>query len=208
MTDLPALQKLAAWLSPAFPVSGFAYSHGLEQAVAEGWITDADSARDWIHDILTQGSGRNDAILLAHAYRGEDVADLTRALAGYAERRRETNEQGAAFARVISATEGPLTAAPYPVALGQASARTSAPLDATLTLFLQAFATTLIQAAVKLVPLGQTEGQRLLTTLQPALRATAQEAATASLDDLGSATLRADLAALRHETLQPRIFRT
>lgn len=208
MTDLAALQRLFAWLSPAFPVGGFAYSHGIEQAIADGWLTGPDEVRDWIADILRHGAGRNDAILLAHAWRGEDVAELALALSGCAERRRETAEQGASFARIASAVEGALPAAPYPVALGIAAARAGIPLAETLAIFLQAFASNLITACVKSVPIGPTEGQRILSALMPLIRRIASDAQAATLDDLGTCAFRSDLAAIRHETLQPRIYRT
>lgn len=208
MTDLAALQRLFAWLSPAFPVGGFAYSHGIEQAIADGWLKTPEDAQAWIADILRHGAGRNDAILLAHAWLGEDVAELALALAGCAERRCETAEQGAGFARIVSAVEGALPAAPYPVAMGMAAARAGVPLAETLALFLQAFASNLITACVKSVPFGPTEGQRILSALMPLIRRIASDAQAATLDDLGSCALRGDLAAIRHETLQPRIYRT
>lgn len=206
--DLAALQKLAAWLSPAWPVGAYAYSHGLEQAIVDGAVHDPPSARDWIADVLERGTGRNDAILLAHAWRGADVADLALALSGGAERRRETLEQGKSFSRVASAVDGPLPAAPYPVALGQAAARAGVPLLPTLALFLQAFAANLLNAAVKSVPIGPTQGQVLLAELMPRIRAVAVQAEGATLDDLGGAAVLGDIAAIRHETLEPRIYRT
>ncbi|WP_368660919.1 urease accessory protein UreF [Paracoccus sp. (in: a-proteobacteria)] len=208
MTELAGLQKLALWLSPGFPISAYAYSHGVEQAIADGAIHDAATAQGWIADLLAHGAGRNDAILLVHAWRGADVADLALALTGAASRRREAVEQGAAFARIISATEAPLPAAPYPVVVGQAAARAGAALPETLVLFLQAFASTLTTVCVKSVPLGQTQGQSVLTALLPLIRSLAGQAASASLDDLGGACLWGDLAAIRHETLEPRIYRT
>lgn len=208
MAELAALQRLFAWLSPAWPVGSFAYSHGIEQAIADGWLTGPDAVQDWIADILRHGAGRNDAILLAHAWRGEDVAELALALSGCAERRREAAEQGASFARALSAVEGALQPAPYPVAIGMAAARAGVPLAETLALFLQAFASNLVTACVKSVPIGPTQGQRVLAALMPLIREIAAEAEVATLDELGGCTLRGDLAAIRHETLQPRIYRT
>ena len=208
MTDPTALQTLLAWFSPAFPVGSYSYSHGLEQAIADGEITDAASAGAWIADVIAHGAGRNDAILLALAYSGQDVADLAAALAGSAERHHETAAQGAAFARIVSAIHAPLAAAPYPVAVGRAARVANLPLPATLTAFLQGFAANLIAACVRFVPLGQTEGQALLAHLMPLIARIATEAATADESDLGGACLRGDLAAIRHETLDTRIFRT
>ena len=208
MAEIAGLQRLFAWLSPAYPVGSFAYSHGIEQAIADGWLADAQDVQGWLADLLRHGAGRNDAILLAHAWRGEDVADLALALSGCAERRRETLEQGASFARTASAIDGPLSAAPYPVVLGQAAARASVALPETLALFLQAFASNLVTACVKSVPIGPTDGQRVLSALMPLIRDIAAEAQAATLDDLGGCALRGDLCAIRHETHQPRIYRT
>ncbi|WP_199257570.1 urease accessory protein UreF [Paracoccus binzhouensis] len=208
MADLAGLQRLFAWLSPAWPVGGFAYSHGIEQAIAEGWLTGPDEVQGWIAEILRHGAGRNDAILLAHAWRGEDVAELALALSGCAERRRETAEQGASFARTASAVEEALPAVPYPVAIGMAAARAGLPLAEVLVLFLQAFASNLVTACVKSIPIGPTRGQCILAALMPLIREVAAEAQAATLDDLGGCAFRSDLAAIRHETLQPRIYRT
>lgn len=208
MTDTIALQRLFAWLSPSWPIGSFAYSHGIEQAISDGWLKGPDDVQLWIGDVLQHGAGRNDAILLAHAWRGEDVGALALALPGSTERRRETIEQGAGFARVASAVDGFLPNAPYPVALGVAAARARAPLAETVTMFLQAFAANLITACVKSVPIGPTDGQRVLAALMPLIARIARDAAAATLDDLGGCTLRSDLAAIRHETLEPRIYRT
>ncbi len=203
-----ALQTLMQWFSPAYPVGGFAYSHGLEYAISAGEVHDSVTARDWIGAIIREGAGRNDAILLAHAWRGEDVSELAEALAGSAERHRETMEQGAAFARITSAVAVPVAAQAYPVAVGRAAAANGLPLDLTLLAFVQAFAANLIAAAVKFVPLGQTAGQLILRDLLPDCAAVAGQAQSASLDDLGGSVLRADLSAMRHETMTTRIFRT
>jgi len=204
-----ALLKLSAWLSPAYPVSAYAYSHGLETAVAEGRVTHAAGAKAWVADLLRYGAPRNDAILLAHAYRGEDVADLAEALAGSAERREEMTAQGAAFAQVTAdAWGGDPAPAPYPVAIGRAAAAHGAPLEGTLALYLQAFAANLVSAAIRLIPLGQSEGQRALAEISSICLAVAAEAAEAGLDDLGGAAILSDISALRHEVQPVRLFRT
>ena len=245
-----ALWKLASWLSPAYPVGGFAYSHGLEQAIAAGDVADPGSAAAWIADCIAHGAGRSDAILLAHAWRAEAaddpvaleaVAELAAALAPSAERLLETAAQGAAFAEVTSAVwdavpgAGPGAAPdaapgagggagggvdrrpaarpeppgmPYPVAVGRAAARHGVPLQAAALLFLHAFASTLASACVRLVPLGQADGQRVLAALMTLCQHVAGEAVAAKLDEVGGCAFRADIAAMRHETLAVRLFRT
>ncbi|SEA43255.1 urease accessory protein UreF [Rubrimonas cliftonensis] len=208
-----AVQALVAWLSPGYPVGAFAYSHGLERAVADGAVRDAQTLQAWVGDVLARGSGRNDAILLAAAHRAPDdlaPAELAAALAVSRERLLETEAQGAAFARTTAQAWGAGDGgpAPYPVAVGRAAAAAGAPLETALTLYLQAFAANLVSVAVRLVPLGQTEGQRALAALAPLCAAVAAEAAGAGLDDLGGAAFAADIAAMRHETQAVRLFRT
>ncbi|MEP1585885.1 MAG: urease accessory UreF family protein [Tateyamaria sp.] len=210
MSD-PAL-TLMQWLSPAFPVGAFAYSHGLEQAIADGQVHDADTLHDWIEPLITDGSARADAILLTAAYTAKDPANVdatARAFAAGAERLRESDLQGAAFcdtARAVWNIE--ITALTYPVAVGAAARAMDVPLAQTLPLYLHAFASNLTSAAQRLMPLGQTAAQQVLARLGDAINITATMAASTTLDDLSAASFAADIAAMRHETLQPRIFRT
>ena len=209
----PGLLALVQWLSPSFPTGAYAYGHGLEAAIVAGDISDADSCHDWLAEVLRCGSGLSDAVLLCHAMTpGADLvalADLAEALAPGAERRRETREMGHAFARTVSAlSDTPLPPLPYPVAVG-AAARCLAVDPATVAgLYLAAFAANLVQVGVRFVPLGQTEGQAILARLHPLIGRVAARATGMVLEDIGTATLRADLASLAHETLETRIFRT
>lgn len=209
----PALLTLSQWLSPSFPIGAFAYSHGLEWAIAAGEVRDADSLRVWLADILAHGAGRNDAILLAHALRpGADLAtlsDLALALAASAEREREMLEQGAAFVQATNALTGQgRPVRPLPVAVGAAAQALGLPPQTVLALFLQGFAGNLASIAVRFVPLGGVDGQRVLASLRPLIADLAREAARAPLDAIGTAVFRADLASMRHETMSPRMFRT
>lgn len=207
------LLTLVQWLSPAFPVGGYAYSHGLEAAIASGQVRTAADLEGWIATILTEGSGRNDAILLAEALKpGADLpalAALAEALAASRERLVETQEQGRALLATTNALTGddhlPM---PYPVALGAAAAPLGLPIAQVLALYLHAFALNLVQAGVRFIPLGQTEGQRALAGLHPVIQRAAREAAVAGLNGLGGGALRSDLAAMQHETMDVRIFRT
>lgn len=207
-----ALLTLAQWLSPAYPVGAFSYSHGLEWAIEAQQVTNAASFRDWLEDILRHGTGRNDAILLCHAYRADDPAqidELARAFAPSAERLLETEQQGAAFCRTTAAIWGDaLPAMTYPVALGHAAARQGLPLQQTCAMYLHAFASNLTSAAIRLVPLGQTEGQATLTALSPLCRTLAEDAQHLTLDDLGGAVMLADIASMKHETQYTRLFRS
>lgn len=208
-----ALLMLVQWLSPAFPVGAYAYSHGLEAVIATDEVRDAAALRQWVADVLEYGAGRTDAILLAHALReGADhagLATLARALAPTAERLQETEELGAALTRATDALRGAASAPlPFPVALGRAAQGLPLPPVQVIALALQAFAAGLVSAAVRFVPLGQTEGQAVLAALHPLMFRLAAEASGAPISAIGSAAIRADMASARHETLQTRIFRT
>lgn len=207
-----AVQILAAWFSPAYPVGSYSYSHGLEWAIAAGEVTDAASLEVWAAEVVEFGAGRSDAILLRLAHAASDpgpLADLARALAPSAERLLETSAQGAAFAKVTAAAWGlDLPALPYPVAAGRAAALQRLPVDLTATLFVQAFAAAVVSAGVRLVPVGQTDGQRITARLMPLAARVAAETAGVGEDDLGGSALRADLAAMRHETLETRLYRS
>lgn len=210
---LAPLLTLSQWLSPAFPTGAFAYSHGLEQAVADGAVTDAASLELWLAGVLHHGAGRQDAILLARALApGADhdaLNALARALAPSAERLTETMEQGAALARTVQALSGSaLPPGAVPVVLGRAAAPLGLPVQTVLALYLQGFIGNLVTIAIRHLPLGQTEGQGVLARMQPAIAALAETVAGAPAMALGSASLAADLAAMRHETKEVRLFRT
>jgi urease accessory protein len=226
-SEAASLYRLLTWLSPSFPVGAFSYSSGIEWAVEAGDITDAASLRQWLASMLVDGAGICDAIFLAHTHRAaavgeeatlKEIAELASAFAPSRERHLETTAQGRAFIeiartawnserldRLIAASESAIV---YPVAVGLVSAAHHIPLAPTLHAFLHAVVSNWISAGARLVPLGQTDSQRLLAKLEPVVSATAKRALAASIDDLGSATFRADLASLRHETQYTRLFRS
>ena len=206
------LLTLTQWLSPAFPIGAYAYSHGLEWAIAAGEVHDAHSLNGWIAAALRHGAGRNDAILATHALRGHDageLADLAEALAPAAERLAEVRAQGAAFCRAVNAVTGrQLPDMALPVALGVAAREMAVPAPTVIALMLQAFAGNLVTIGVRFVPLGQTAGQGVLAALHPAITDLAAEAQETGLEALGGAFFRGDMAAAWHETQQTRMFRT
>ena len=220
------LYRLMAWLSPAFPTGAFSYSSGLEWAVQSGDVTDAESLRAWLEVIMRQGSGFCDAVFFVHAYRAaaehdptrvRSVAELALAFAPTREKYLETTAQGRAFADTVRAA-WPLEAMDrdvvvngeiaLPVAVAIACAAHVIAEKMALTCMLQAYVANLISAGVRLIPLGQTQGQRLLAHIEPLVLATAERATAASLDELGSIALRADLASMHHETQYTRLFRS
>jgi urease accessory protein len=222
-----ALYRLMAWLSPAFPVGAFSYSSGIEWAVEAGDVGDAASLQEWLAVVISDGGGFCDAVLFVHAHRavsaGDDsglkaVAELAVAFTSSKERHLETTAQGrafldtaraawpcAAFDRLLTAWNGDIA---LPVAVGVACTAHGVPLQPALAAYLQAAAANLISAGVRLVPLGQTDGQRVLAALEPVVAATVQRALTTALDEIGGAAFRADIASMRHETQYTRLFRS
>ncbi|MBA3908963.1 MAG: urease accessory protein UreF [Rhodobacter sp.] len=206
------LLTLVQWLSPAFPTGGYAYSHGLETVMAAGERS-AAGLKGWIETVLRFGSGQADAVLLASALRpAADFSALdtvARAMAGTKERLSETLEQGAAFARTVSSLTGrDLPARALPVAVGEAVAALNLPAGDVVAVYLHAFTANLVAAAVRFAPLGQTDGQAMLASLHPVMVEIADHAVTAEVGDIATSAFGAELAAMRHEDLDVRIFKT
>jgi urease accessory protein len=208
------LLTLVQWLSPAYPVGSFAWSHGLETAVRDGQVKDADSLEDWLSVVLAQGAGRTDAILLIVATRATGVAlaelaDLAAALQPSRERLAESMGQGGAFAATTRAVWGyDLPDMPYPVAVGRAAGLAGLPPLAVAQVFLQLMVSNLVQAAQRLIPLGQTSAQRVLARLTPLCAIVAADAAVAALDEIGGSGFAIDIASMQHEIQEPRMFRS
>jgi urease accessory protein len=225
--EAAALYRLMTWLSPAFPVGAFSYSSGIEWAVEAGDIHDAASLREWLAAMLADGAGFCDGVFLAGAHRAatardasalRDLAELAAAFVPSRERQLETSSQGRAFIdtarsawncdgldELIAQCEGVIV---YPVAVGIVSAAHEIPLEPTMHAFFHALTSNWISAGARLIPLGQTDSQRGLAQLEPVVVATVERALLATPDDLGSATFRADLAGMRHETQYTRLFRS
>ncbi len=206
------LLLLLNWMSPAFPIGAYAYSHGLEWAIDSGDVSSQHEVEAWITDVITRGSGWNDAVLFALSYE-QDVNELALALCSSQERHLETTQLGAAFEIAANTfapqsggkDEGPLA---YPVAAARACKAMGIAREYALLAFLQGFSNALISVAVRLVPIGQTAGLEIMRNLMPVISATARRAANATQEDLGSITLLSDVAAMKHETQYSRIFRT
>ena len=225
-----ALLRLQSWLSPAFPTGAYSYSHGLEWAVEAGHVHDRKSLVDWLEADLCYGSGRNEAIFFSEAWRCAiddnlmklfEIAELAAAFRGTSEFALESSQQGAACLatlrqvwphRVLDGLadillEGQVQPA-LAVVLGASAATQGVPASVALPAFLQAYLANLVTAGVRLIPLGQTEGQFAIAELEEAVLATSVAAKQATIDDLGSAALMVDLASMFHETQYTRLFRS
>lgn len=215
-----ALLRLMAWLSPAFPVGGFAYSGGLERAVHDRLVTDAASLEAWLATLLQNGTLWNDAVLFAEAQAAKgsaealaELAELGLALAGSAERHLETLSLGRAFLSAAIAWPHPVFDAlprdcPYPVAVGAVAEAHGIATVPALAAFLHAALSQGVSAGIRLGVAGQQQGVAILVRLEPAMADVAARATCARLDALGTATVQADIASLRHETQASRLFRS
>ena len=228
--DVHGLLRLQSWLSPAFPTGAFSYSHGLETAIDEGLVSDLDGLRHWLEGALHHGVGRTDAWFVVEAAvatqdrdarRLVEVGELASALCGAAELRHETRVQGQAFlatlkavwpherldwATAVLAEDG--IPATLPIAAGLAGAAHGIALERFVPLYLGALVANLVSAGVRLVPLGQTDGQRAVAALEPTVAEVAAHALRRTEAQPGSAALIIDLCAMRHETQYTRLFRS
>ncbi len=216
-TELPApsLLILAQWFSPAFPIGAFSFSHGLEAMVQSGAVTEAAAFRGWIDTVLHHGAGRSDLILMAAAFRADSAAALqevdaeAQALAASAERLTETEEQGRSFVRTINQVwDTELPPLCYPVAIGAAARACGLPLAPVAQMYLHALVSNLTSAAIRLVPLGQTEGQAIIRALAPLCETLSHSALEQPLDAIGNCAFLADIASMQHETQYSRMFRS
>ncbi|KKC37252.1 urease accessory protein UreF [Devosia epidermidihirudinis] len=214
------LQKLLTWLSPAFPVGAFAWSAGLEAAIASRTVHDRMTTQQWVTGGLHHGSMRTDAILFAHAHRSandkaalQDLADLCLALTSARERHDETTITGHAFVSAAKAWPTPVldnlpTPCPYPIAVGATAAGHAIELHSALLAWLTAAVHGQVSVAVRLVPIGQSDGLAIMAALESDIATMADLCQHAALDDIGSVAYAADIAQMSHETLTTRIFRS
>lgn len=214
--------RLLSWVSPAFPTGGYAYSHGLEWAVERGDVRDVETLCTWISALLRHGSIGNDLIILHAAWMaGQDdgqLRDITRfacACATSRERYEETVYQGEAFLRAagvwgVVPPKATLAGVRWalPVAQGLVFRRGGVACGQAVLSGGYAAVAALVSAAVRLVPLGQTDGLHALARLEPVLAEVARHAREQTLDDVGGACFGSDLAAMYHETQETRLFRT
>ena len=228
MTSLEAgaLYRLMAWLSPAYPTGAFSYSHGLEYAVEAGLVGEAGSLAGWVRTVVEKGAGWIDALILAEAWRAAAAADLARlgevailaaAWRGTAEMALESEAQGRAFLAatraawphpLLDALAGSGETIALPVAVGAAAGAAEIPLELSLQAYLQSLAGNLVSAGLRLIPLGQTDGQRVIAGLAPVVAETARRALAAELETAGSAAPLIDWCSMRHETQYTRLFRS
>ena len=224
------LLRLQSWLSPAFPTGSYSYSHGLEWAVEAGHVSNSKSLVDWLEADLCYGSGRNEAIFFSEAWRCTrdddrtrlfEIAELAAAFRGTSEFALESSQQASACNsmlrrvwpdRLLDALSQWLSERHVPpalsVVLGARTAWEGIPVGLALPAYLQSYLANLVTAGVRLIPLGQTDGQLAIAALEGAVLATSARARNATIDDLGSSAFMVDLASMAHETQYTRLFRS
>ena len=217
-TAMPTEQSiltLSQWISPSYPVGSFTYSHGLEALVNLQWLGNADSLREWLLNILHHGAARTDALFLAAAYKCNsdealiEINSKARALASSQERLLEMDEIGKAFKSVTEAVWPiEIDELVYPIAIGFCANVEGIELNLTTSLYLQAYVSNLVSAAQRLMPLGQTEAQKIIKTLSSICLQVADETRDGNLDNIYSSVFISDIAAMKHETQVSRIFKT
>ena len=203
-------QLLLSWFSPSFPVGSFNFSHGLEAAIEYEFVYDKISLEEWIKHLIINGTGKTDSILLTNAYNGEEVNELALALCASKERWIETSNLGKAFCKNIRENWGYKIDKnlAYPIAIGKAGLYFKIPLEKLLIAFLQSFVSNLINVGIKHIPLGQSEGQKILINFLPVIEKQTNIYKIAKVSDLGSSAFLSDLSSMYHETLNNRIYKT
>jgi len=232
VTSVPdkALLRLLSWLSPSFPVGAYAYSHGAESAVENGQIFNRETALSWVTFILQYGTGRMDADLFVAAYgaarenNSEHFVSIVRkanALKGTAELGLESRAQGQAFwdtvlkawpdeklAALVQAVSGNNVPPSYATAVAAAVACAGIERHTAVRAYLFAFAANITSAIVRLVPLGQTDGQRIIAALEDVIGQSCKDALKRDACDMGSAAFFVDMMSMKHETQYSRMFRS
>ena len=230
MTDTFNLYRLMTWASPSFPIGAFSYSHGIEYAVQAGLVSDGESLEHWIRSVIIDGDGRSDAILFRLAYEAtktenradlQEIIELASAMRATSEFAVESRQQGGAFFKIaISAWPNPdfeivenlingnESSLAYPISFAVACAVHSVPLESSLYAYLHGYASNLVSAGVRLIPLGQTDGQSVIARLEADVASAVDTAMGTTLGDLGSATPIIDWTSTQHETQYTRLFRS
>jgi urease accessory protein len=225
MSTDSALYRLMTWLSPSYPVGAYAFSHGIENAVERGFVHDRDTALEWIRELVLHGNGRADLVFLKEAWEARGDTRALDALARYAvafqttsELRTESVAQGRAFGEVsrnawqvpeLDAVLDAVAEAPaYPVVVGAVAAAHDVARESSMLAFAHAFAANLVSAAVRLVPLGQTDGQRMTAALERDVTAAVSDAGTLTRHTVSNATIVSEICSMNHETQYTRLFRS
>ncbi len=209
--------------SPALPVGAYSYSDGLETLTEAGKVHDVDSLQHWLEQELQYGAIRLEAAVMLRAYNATRVSNRQAlndwnnwlsAAKETEELRDQSWQMGRALIRLLQEIQPQSLAhawchpCNFAIAFGLAAANWQINGEAAILGYLHSWATNLINAGVKLIPLGQTAGQRLLLDLHPNLSGATQEILGLDDNDLYSCGWGLALASMAHETQYTRLFRS
>ncbi len=215
-TDPTRLWQL---ISPTLPVGAYHYSQGLEQAVSDGWVANEATARTWVAGLLHTAVARVDlpVVLRAHgAWRANDAAAvrhwdaIARACRETAELREEDANMGVALMRLARTLDLAVPGEPlgFPAAFAVLAAEWRVDAGEAAAGYAWSWCENQVAAAVKLVPLGHSAGQRLLRALGDSIGQAVDDALACKAGDIGCTTPGHALACAWHETKQVRLFRS
>jgi urease accessory protein len=225
MNATHSLLALLQLVSPALPVGAYTYSEGIETLVQTNQITTALALEQWLVQELRYGAIRVEAMVLVRAYRAAVDLDVSQlqdwnqwisAFRETAELRQQSWQMGRSLSRLLEELQPEAHAllrdwkdpCNFAVAFAVAAAGWQIDCPAAVLGYLHSWAANLINAGVRLIPLGQTQGQQLLLSLSSSLAETSQQALIAPDDQLECCSWGASLASMNHETLYSRLFRS
>ena len=205
------LAKLLQLASPTLPVGAYSYSSGLEAACEAGIVIDAATAERWIGDVLEFSMARMEAPILFRMMKGKGWNEIFLASRESAELRAETVQMGYSLNRLfkdLGLGEVPVEEPSFPAAFAYAAAQWRIEPEAALQAYLWAWLENQVMAAVKAVPLGQTDGQRILLSLGNRIEGLVKKAMQMRDEEMGNFAPNLALLSARHETQYSRIFRS
>ena len=206
-----SLAKLLQLASPTLPVGAYSYSGGLEAACEEGIVTDAASAQRWIGDVLEFSVARMEGPMVFRMMNDQNWNEYFLASRETAELRAETVQMGYSLNRLfkdLGLGEVPLEEPSFPAAFAYAAAQWKIEPEAALQAYLWAWLENQVMAALKAVPLGQTDGQRILLSLGDRIEGLVKKAMQMKDEDVGNFAPGLALLSAKHETQYSRLFRS
>jgi len=218
---MSSLLYLLQLVSPSLPVGAYSYSEGIETLVTENKIKNALTLQDWLEGELNWGSIRLDTAIVLRSYSQNSLDYWNQWLSAVRETqelRDMSHQMGYSLLRLIASCEPVLhqrliielsdSPVNFAVIFGALAGYWQIPLPDTILGYLHSWANNLVGAGLKLIPLGQTEGQKILITLQPTLLKTRQEVLTIEDEELFSCGWGLSLASMTHANLYSRLFRS
>ena len=219
-----SLLRLMQLVSPALPVGAFAYSQGLEYAIHQGWIRNEAETEKWISGILENALCHIDVPVLVRLYSAWEATDTNSvnywndflfSCRESAELQQEDHQLGRSLARLLVDLDVEHArdwqhrqSCTFANLFALAAIHWKISIENTLQGYLWAWLENQVAAAIKLVPLGQTAGQRILLRVSDKIPDTIERGSSLSDDDIGFATPGLAIASALHETQYSRLFRS